>query len=83
MEVLWRYQRVGLGEVGVWHGLKVGARVRGGGPQRRDRSLKLAGKTRWFGRDGRRRRERSGHVGISRREMLDETAAALLMETYL
>ena len=55
-------------EVRVWEGLKVGARVRGGGPQRKDRSVKSAGKTRRFGRDGRRRRERSGYVGISQRE---------------
>ena len=57
-----------LVEVRVWDGLMEGARVRGGGAQRRDRSLKSAGKTRRFGRAGRRWRERFGHVGISWRK---------------
>ena len=57
-----------LVEVMVRDGLKEVSRVREGGPQRRDRSLKSAGKTRRFGRAGRRWRERFGHVGISWRK---------------
>ena len=47
-----------LVEVMVRDGLKEVSRVREGGPQRRDRSLKSAGKTRRFGCDGISRRER-------------------------